>query len=580
MYQNYTIGQTEFVLNYNYDLPQNHVARLISDFVDSIPQDVLLEDSGAATGRPSSHPAIMLKILLFAYARQTYSGRKIEMMLDENLPMRWLAHDYTYSYHTINNFRRSQHASKLIKHAFVYFTMTLKDHGLIQNDAVFIDGTKVEADTNKYSFTWRRAVEKYHAKLREKTSKLYEELVEKQVVQEMAPELVTSAEGMDVMEQELAEKITKLDEEIKQEPKIIKGGSVRKRRRRFLKKLRHQLSNDLIPRAKKYERAENIFQSRNSYSKTDHDATFMCMKEEPMMNRELKPGYNLQIATYKQFVLDYGLFSNPTDTRTLVPFLTQFHALDFFEHIVADAGYGSEYNYTMILDRFEKQPVIPYTTYQKEQKRKFKNDPTKSQNWEYNAKDDYYIDHQGVRFSFYRYSKSTDKYGFKRDFKIYRADKHQLSVKLDELAKTPGGRQRYMKVNPTWNYYKAKVKDALSSDEGKAIYRRRKFDVEPVFGHMKRDFGIRRTHLRGQRAVENDMGLALMALNLTKFGQSISRLETNFINNLKSGLRFLNRSKIIVRILLFENQKLIVNSRPLFPTISQDIVEINHKARG
>ena len=235
MYQNYTIGQTEFVLNYNYDLPQNHIARLISDFVDSIPQNVLLEDSGAATGRPSSHPAIMLKILLFAYARQTYSGRKIEMMLDENLPMRWLAHDYTYSYHTINNFRRSQHASKLIKHAFVYFTMTLKDHGLIQNDAVFIDGTKVEDDANKYSFTWRRAVEKYHAKLREKTSKLYEELVEKQVVQEMAPELVTSAEGMYVMEQELAEKITKLDEEIKQEPKIIKGGSVRKRRRRFLK---------------------------------------------------------------------------------------------------------------------------------------------------------------------------------------------------------------------------------------------------------------------------------------------------------------------------------------------------------
>ena len=140
MYQNYTIGQTEFVLNYNYGLPQNHVARLISDFVDSIPQDVLLEDSRAATGRPSSHPAIMLKILLFAYLRQTYSGRKIEMMLDENLPMRWLAHDYTYSYHTINNFRRSQHASKLIKHAFVYFTMALKDHGLIQNDAVFIDG--------------------------------------------------------------------------------------------------------------------------------------------------------------------------------------------------------------------------------------------------------------------------------------------------------------------------------------------------------------------------------------------------------------------------------------------------------
>ncbi len=103
-------------------LPQNHVARLISDFVDSIPQNVLLEDSCSGYWPPpSSHPAIMLKILLFAYSRQTYSGRKIEMMLDENLPMRWLAHDYiSFSSHHVPSiiFRRSQHASKLIKHAF------------------------------------------------------------------------------------------------------------------------------------------------------------------------------------------------------------------------------------------------------------------------------------------------------------------------------------------------------------------------------------------------------------------------------------------------------------------------------
>ena len=126
-----------------------------------------------------------------------------------------------------------------------------------------------------------------------------------------------------------------------------------------MKKLRHQLRKDLIPRAKKYEEAEKIFQGRNSFSKTDHDATFMCMKEDPMKNRELKPGYNLQIATHNQFVLDYALYPNPTDTRTLVPFLNQFHALNFFDHIVADAGYGSEYNYTMLLDQFEKQPIIP-----------------------------------------------------------------------------------------------------------------------------------------------------------------------------------------------------------------------------
>lgn len=267
------------------------------------------------------------------------------------------------------------------------------------------------------------------------------------------------------------------------------------------------------------------------------------MKEDPMKNRELKPGYNLQLATHNQFVLDYALFANPTDTRTLVPFLNQFHSLKFFDHIVADAGYGSEYNYTMIIDRFEKQPVIPYTTYQKEQKRKFQNDPTKPQNWQYHAADDYYVDHLGVRFSFYRYSKRTDKYGFERNFKLYQADKHQLTSQLDQLAKTPSGRQRYIQVNPTWNYYKAKVKESLSSDEGRAIYRRRKFDVEPVFGRMKRDFGVRRTHLRGQQAVENDLGLLLMAMNLTKLGRILTR----------SGLIQLKKGKI--RITNFENQK-------------------------
>ncbi|AXX73511.1 MULTISPECIES: IS1182 family transposase [Lactobacillaceae] len=550
MYQNYITGQTEFVLNYDYNVPKNHLVRLIDAFVDSIPQEILLEENVAVTGRPLSHPAVMLKILLFAYSRQTYSGRKIETLLEENLPMRWLARDHSYSYHTINNFRRSEHARNLIKRTFVYFTMALTDHGLIQNDAVFIDGTKVEADANKYSFTWRRAIEKYHAKLREKTANIYDELVEKQVIKEMKPEIIESIDGMELMAEEVEKEVANLNEAIKKEPKIIKGGSVRKRRRRFLKKLCRQLRGELIPRAKKYECVEDIFQGRNSFSKTDHDATFMCMKEDPMMNRELKPGYNLQIATHNQFVLDYALFSNPTDTRTLVPFLKQFHGLDFFTHVVADAGYGSEYNYTTLLDQFDKQPLIPYTTYQKEQKRKFKNDPTKSQNWQYNVEDDYYIDHLGVRFSFYRYSKRTDKYGFKRDLKLYRADKHQLSEELDQLAKTPSKRQRYIQINPTWNYYKAKVKETLSSDEGKSIYRRRKFDVEPVFGRMKRDFGVRRTHLRGQQAVENDVGLTLMALNLTKLGKMINQLSPFLVNNKKCELQFLIKSKIIVRIFL------------------------------
>ncbi|WP_143456838.1 IS1182 family transposase, partial [Ligilactobacillus salivarius] len=518
---------------FDFTVSSTHIVRLIDAFVDSIPSEILLEDNVSTTGRPLSHPAIMLKILLFAYSRQTFSGRKIELMLEENIPMRWLAHENHYSYHTINNFRSSSHASELIKQSFVYFSLALKDHDLIKDDAVFIDGTKIEADANRYSFTWKKSVQKYHNSLKEKANALYEELVEKQVIESMDLETVQSSSGMELISENITEEIAKLNEEIEQEPKVIKGGSPKKRRRRFLSKTKRQLDQDFIPRAKKYEEAKRIFQGRNSFSKTDHDATFMCMKEDPMRNRELKPGYNLQIATHNQFVLDYGLFANPTDTRILVPFLNQFHSTDFFNYIVADAGYGSEYNYTSIIDQFEKEPLIPYNTFLKEQKRKFKNDLSKPQNWPYNEEDDYYIDHLGVRFSFYRYSTRKDKYGFKRDLKIYQADKIQLSSELDELAKTSSGRQRQIQVNQTWNYYREKIKENLSSDEGQAVYRRRKYDVEPVFGRMKRDFGVRRTHLRGQKPVENDIGLVLMSMNLVKLGKMIAQFSTKYIENIK-----------------------------------------------
>ena len=549
MYQNYTTGQTEFVLNFDFTISSTHIVRLIDAFVDSIPNEILLKDNVSTTGRPLSHPAIMLKILLFAYSRQTFSGRKIELMLEENVPMRWLARENHYSYHTINNFRSSSHASELIKQSFVYFSLALKDHDLIKDDAVFIDGTKIEADANKYSFTWKKSVQKYHNNLKEKASALYEELVEKQVIKSMDLETVQSSSGMELISENITEEIAKLNEEIEQEPKVIKGGSPKKRRRRFLSKTKRQLDQDFIPRAKKYEEAERIFQGRNSFSKTDHDATFMCMKEDPMRNRELKPGYNLQIATHNQFVLDYGLFANPTDTRTLVPFLNQFHSTDFFNYIVADAGYGSEYNYTSIIDQFEKEPLIPYNTFLKEQKRKFKNDLSKPQNWPYNEEDDYYIDYLGVRFSFYRYSVRKDRYGFKRDLKIYQADKIQLSSELDELAKTSSGRQRQIQVNQTWNYYKEKIKENLSSDEGQAVYRRRKYDVEPVFGRMKRDFGVRRTHLRGQKPVENDIGLVLMSMNLVKLGKMIAQFSAKYIENIKIRLQILSYSKLWSRII-------------------------------
>lgn len=546
MYKNYNTAQTSIALNLDFDIPNNHIVRLIDMFVNTIPHNII-ETSVATTGRPAYHPAMLMKMLLFAYSRRVFSGRRIIEMNAENIPMKWLSQDTTISYKTINNFRSSKEISDLIKLSFIYFTKLLADNNMIEDQALFIDGTKIEADANKYSFTWKRAVEKFHPILKDKITRLYEELIEDQVIKKMEKEYLTSSDGLVEILKKTQDEIDHLDHVIEQEPKVIKGEAKNKQRRRKLKKLAHKMEKDYLPRTQKYEEAERIFDGRNSFSKTDHDATFMRMKEDPMMNGQLKPGYNLQAATNGQFVLNYGVFSNPTDTRTLVPFLSDMHSLNLFKYIVADAGYGSESNYSTVIDDFEKTPLIPYGMYEKEQKRKFKNDPTKIHNWKYNAADDYYTDHLGVKFSFKRYSIRHDKYGYERKFKIYEADKTQETTTLDKLAKTPKGRQRQVAYNPTWDYFKNYVKDLLSSDMGSEIYSHRKYDVEPMFGRMKSIFGVRRTHLRGKQPVENELGILLMTMNLTKLAGILTKATTNLQHEQLSNIKKQkNGSKILI----------------------------------
>lgn len=118
----------------------------------------------------------------------------------------------------------------------------------------------------------------------------------------------------------------------------------------------------MIIRKEKYEQDFKIFDKRNNYSKINLDATFMLMKDDYMQNRQLKTGYNVQIATECQFTLVYNISSNPTDTLTLSMFLNEIKQ-NYFElpkHIVADAGYGSKQNYNDILVKLKREALTTY----------------------------------------------------------------------------------------------------------------------------------------------------------------------------------------------------------------------------
>ncbi|MCP0888106.1 transposase, partial [Ligilactobacillus sp. WILCCON 0076] len=221
-----------------------------------------------------------------------------------------------------------------------------------------------------------------------------------------------------------------------------------------------------------------VYGQRNSYSKTDHDATFMRVKEDPMQNGQLKPAYNVQIATSNQFITGYQLFQNPTDTRTLPTFVNHLKINDMLgTTIVADAGYGSESNYRFLEDEFDQHTVlIPYGTMLKENSRKWRSDDCKVMNWDYYEKDDYFINPQGVRFNFNAYRQRTDKYGFNRDFKEYVAEKYDDNHQLITAALTPKGNLKRISVNENWEYFKAKQRTLLSAPATGRIYAQRKID--------------------------------------------------------------------------------------------------------
>ena len=349
-------------------LEENDFAHAIVQFVDSIPDEVFLPYY-QSMGRPQYHPRMLLSIILCAYIQGVYSGRQIQNMLIDSIRMRYLSQEQFPNFRTINRFRVHPIMNDILDHSFVQFRELLVQSGLISGSALYIDGTKIEADANKYSFVWKKSILKYKDSLDQKALENYQQMVETKILPELIDDLKDelSIEEIERIRQSLEEKENQLIEAIDQtetveERKLLRKekSEVHKQKKRF---------DDFAQRKMSYEEQLVIMGVRNSFSKTDHDATFMRMKEDHMLNGQLKPGYNIQLATENQFALAYDCYPNPTDTRTFIPFLEKIESkIGLPENIVADAGYASEENYCYVLDETESTPIIPHQGYLKEKK--------------------------------------------------------------------------------------------------------------------------------------------------------------------------------------------------------------------
>jgi len=150
-------------------------------------------------------------------------------------------------------------------------------------------------------------------------------------------------------------------------------------------------------------------------------------------------------------------------------------------------------------------------------KSKYKNDPFKTSNWPYNSDDDTYTCPNNKLLKYQYTSNRTDKYGFKRQFKIYECEDCSGCPLREFCTKAQEGSNRKLMVSEKWEQQKEYVRNKLSEKKTGDIYRQRKIDVEPVFGFLKANLGFTRFSVRGKSKVENDIGLALMAVNLRKY---------------------------------------------------------------
>ena len=514
-----------FLLDPNEDIAENDPVRVVDAVVESLDLKEF-KKLYRERGRCPYHPKMMLKIILYAYMNNIYSCRKIERQVQRDIHYIWLAAQERPDFVTINRFRNR--VKKEINNIFTQVVLLLAERGFITLDVEYIDGTKMESKANKYTFVWRKTVEKNRAKLQEKIRVLLQQ-IDEVIAQDKAAEaerVEFTTDTLNTFIGELKDALAAKPEPADKEQK--KQHREKKKQLKELEKHRDKLNE--------YDSRLEQMGERNSMSKTDPDATFMRMKEDAMNNGQTKPGYNLQVSAENQFITDFALFPNPTDTLTLIPFFNSF--LDRYGHLpsvaVADSGYGSEENYRF-MDQAGMEAYVKYNRFHIEQRPRYKPNPFHHDNFHYNADEDYYVCPMGQHMRRIGTAHSKTASGYRSENARYRAQNCK-GCPLRCLCYKAKGDRRTIEVNHRLKEYKRKARELLTSEEGLKHRGRRCIEPEAVFGQMKFNMAYRRFRHFGKDKVSMDFAFFAIAFNIKKMCSKIAKQTKNGGNTPHFGL--------------------------------------------
>ena len=496
------------------DIPKDDPVRILKSVIES------LDLSGFKKlyherGRSPYHPKMMLMVILYSYMNNVYSCRKIEKLLYRDIYYIWLSGYQKPDFATINRFRNR--VKNEIGHIFTLLVLILVEKGFVTLEVEYLDGTKIESKANKYTFVWRKSVERNREKLLEKIRVLLQ-----QINEQMAQDKAADVDTLELTPQTLCEISKEFKEALGSAPEA--KTKEEKAAQRGKNKMFKELERHGEKLAEYNSRLEQM-EGRNSISKTDPSATFMRMKEDAMCNGQTKPGYNLQISSENQFITDFALFPNPTDTLTFIPFLGSFPGRygRFPKRVVADSGYGSEENYRF-MDEAGIEGFVKYNRFHLEHRPRYKPDTFHPDSLYYNEEGDYYICPMGQRMSRTGTVQTRTEGGYISQSACYRAIRCK-GCPLRCLCYKAKTNQRTIRVNHRLNSYKRKACELLTSEEGIKERGRRCIEPEAVFGQMKSNMAYRRFRHMGKDKVVMDFTFFAIAFNIKKLCSMMRKVD-------------------------------------------------------
>ena len=492
-------GQQVIALNSEIILPENAPVRLTSAELEELDYRKLYEAYSSKGRKSVTDPRVMFKVMVYGYQCGIYSSRKLEEACRYRVDFMWLLEDEkTPDHSTLARFRTGRGAAA-IEDLFYQYVRLLEKQGETDHEAVFVDGTKLESRAGRYSFCWRKNIEKQLAKVK-----------------------ATVEERIGVS------KLKALDEHLSHKDFEPVHGCGRQKSEA---QKEWEALKELRDRWEKYERSLSIMgKTRNSYAKTDPDATFMRMKEDHMRNGQLKPAYNVQIAVNSEYITGVEVFSNRTDYHTLVPFLKRLE----HEHgaryaaVVADAGYEVLENY-LYLESNGQMSFIKPRSHEQMKKASFKRQIGRAENLRYIEQDDCYICAAGRRLELRREC-SELVYGQPVTTAYYRCESCEgcqcrAACCAAEDLSTP----KELKLKRELREKSNQSEKNINTERGIYLRLCRSIQVEGAFGLLKTDFGFRRFLTRGKKKVRTELYLLCLAFNLKKLWmkRENNRLQTH-----------------------------------------------------